>query len=150
MLRSRSRNGLARLLRGTDQAMLAAFWLAWPRPIAPYRAASEPMTIAEVLPLRPSGLAELVADDRELAQRSVEQAVAEHRVVLDEEAQDRRRDQQQREDRDERVVGDDRREIGPLVVEVLVDDRDREPDDRELALEGIDATDAGLLVAHGR
>ena len=35
MLRRRSRNGLARLLRGTDQAMLAAFWLAWPSPIEP-------------------------------------------------------------------------------------------------------------------
>ncbi len=35
MLRSRRMIGLARLLRGTDQAMLAAFWTAWPRPMAP-------------------------------------------------------------------------------------------------------------------
>ena len=35
MLRSRSRIGFGRLLRGTDQAMLAAFWIACPSPIAP-------------------------------------------------------------------------------------------------------------------
>ena len=34
-LLSRSSTGLGRLLRGTDQAMLVAFWIAWPRPSEP-------------------------------------------------------------------------------------------------------------------
>ena len=52
------------------------------------------------------------------------------RVALEHEAEHRRGDQQQREDRDERVVGDDRGEVVALVVEELVDDREREPDHR--------------------
>ena len=32
---SRIRSGLGRLLRGTDHTTFMAFWMAWPRPIAP-------------------------------------------------------------------------------------------------------------------
>ncbi len=54
-LLSRLRIGFSRLLRGTAQATLTAFCAAWPRPMTPYRAASEPTTTADVLPVRPSG-----------------------------------------------------------------------------------------------
>ena len=46
---------MGRLLRGTDQAMLSAFWIAEPSPMAPYSAASEPMTMVVVEPVSPSG-----------------------------------------------------------------------------------------------
>src|SRR5699024_4360493 len=58
-----------------------------------------------------------------------------------EEAQDRGGDQHEREDRDERVVRHDRRQVRALVVEELVDDRDREADDRMAPLEAVDPAD---------
>ena len=44
---------------------------------------------------------------------------------------------QQREERQERVVGDEADEVARLVVEELVDDRERVPHDRVLALEPV-------------
>ena len=101
--------------------------------------------------LQAPGASELVAHDGELAQRRVEQPFAQGRVVLEEEAQDRGGDEQQREDRDERVERDDRREVRTLVVEVLVDDRQREADDRVASLEPVDRSRTQLLMArYGR
>jgi hypothetical protein len=69
---------------------------------------------------------QLVADDRELAQRGVDEALLELRVAGQEVAEDRRGEQEEGEQRDEGVVGDQRGEVGAGVVEVLVDDGDRE------------------------
>jgi hypothetical protein len=86
------------------------------------------------------GPAELVADDRDLAQRRVEQPVTQLRVVLQDETEDGRRDDQQRKDRDERVVRQDGRQVWPVVVEVLVDHGDRKPDDPMPPLIAVDVT----------
>ena len=72
------------------------------------------------------GPAELVTDDRERREGGVEHLVLELGVALEDEAEDRRGQQQQREDRDEGVVGHRRREVVALVVEELVEDRERE------------------------
>ena len=52
---SRSRIGLGRMLRGTDQATFSAFWRAWPRPSEPYVAATMPTTVLVVDPCSRSG-----------------------------------------------------------------------------------------------
>src|SRR5699024_7633020 len=84
--------------------------------------------------LRPLKLA---TDDRKLVQRRVEDLVAQLRLALQDEPEDRGTDQQQREDRDERVVGDHRRQQVSLVVEELVDHRDREADHPVPSLEPV-------------
>jgi len=58
---------------------------------------------------------------------------------VQEEAQYRGCDQQQREDRDECVVGEYRRQVVALVVEELVDDRDRVSEYRLATLDPVEA-----------
>ena len=51
----RASTGLGRLLRGTAQAVLREFWMAWPSPEAPNSAARVPTTTTVVEPCMPSG-----------------------------------------------------------------------------------------------
>ena len=53
--RSLLTTGLRRLLRGIAQTTLMALCAAWPSPMMPYSAASEPTITAEALPWMPSG-----------------------------------------------------------------------------------------------
>ena len=95
-----------------------------------------------------AGRPQLVADDRELRQRRVEDAVLPLRLPLEDEA-DRSRQQQQRgEERQEPVVREQCAQVAAEVVEELVDDRDGEADERVTTLDPVDRTDAGL--AHSR
>ena len=66
---------------------------------------------------------ELRADDRDPGERRVEHVLLERRVVLQHEPERGDEHQQQREQREERVVGDQRREAGRPVVEELAHDR---------------------------
>ena len=72
-------------------------------------------------------VAQLVADDRELAQRRVEDPLLQVAVVLEQEPEQRRQQEQQREERQEAVERDQRRQIRTLVLEELVDHREGEP-----------------------
>jgi hypothetical protein len=87
--------------------------------------------------------AQLVADDGELAQRRVDQPLLQLRVAGEHVAQDRGAQQQQPEQRDERVVGDQRGQVGAGVVDVLVDDGDREARDRVPALQPVQSVGEG-------
>ena len=71
-------------------------------------------------------LAQLLADDRELGQRRGEHLVLQSLITRQDEAQDRRGEQEQREQRNERVVGEHPGQIAAEVVEELVDHRQRE------------------------
>jgi len=93
--------------------------------------------------LEAAGLPELGADDRELVQCRVEHLSLQVLVALQDEAEHRGRDQEHREDRDERVVGDDRGQVVALVVEELVGHPEREPDDGVTTLEVVDAVHDG-------
>ena len=64
---------------------------------------------------------ELVADDRELAERGVEDAASARSGCPAARSRGRDEHQQQREQRDEAVVGDQRRELAGLVVAELLD-----------------------------
>ena len=88
---------------------------------------------------------ELLTDDRELTERRVEDAVLEVRVVVEHEAEDRRQQQKQREQRQEAVVRDERGKVDALVVEELVGDGQREADHRVPPLERIDPRDSRHL-----
>ena len=90
-------------------------------------------------PLQTFGSGELVADHRELAQRGVEDLLLEVGVVLQHEAEDRRGHQQQREQRQEAVVGHQRGQVVALIVAELVDDRDREAEPLVPPLVGVEA-----------
>ena len=81
---------------------------------------------------------ELVADDGELGERGVQDRLLPVGLAAQDQAQDRGAQQHQREDRDEGVVGQRRREVGTLVVEVLVDHRQGEAEDGVAALERVD------------
>ena len=59
-------------------------------------------------------------------ERRVQQLVLQVGVALQHEAEDRHKQQQQREQRQEPVVGDQRGEVGALIVGELVDDGDGE------------------------
>jgi hypothetical protein len=72
-------------------------------------------------------VAQLVADDRELAQRRVEDPLLEVAVLFEHEAEYRRQQEEQRKERQETIKGDQRGQIRALVLEELVDDGDRKP-----------------------
>ena len=93
---------------------------------------------ADLRARQPFGPAELVTDDREGAERRVEDLFLEVRVALEDEAEDGRGEQQQREDRDQRVEADDRRQVGPLVVDELEERRDGEAEERPFPLRAVD------------
>ena len=78
------------------------------------------------------------ADHRVLRERRVQQVGAQLGVVLQRHVQDRDEDQQQREHREERVVGDERGEVPGLVVLELLPDRHRERQRRPPLLEVVD------------
>jgi hypothetical protein len=73
--------------------------------------------------LRPG---QVPADNRKLVHGRCEHLVLQPRVTSQHEAEDRREQQQQREQRNEPVVGEQRGQIGAKVVEVLVGHRERE------------------------
>jgi len=81
------------------------------------------------------------SDDRELSERRVDEAVAQVGVPGEHEAEDGQEEQEEGEDREEPVVGDQRREVAALVVAVFVDDRDRKAQPPVGALVAVDGVD---------
>ena len=88
------------------------------------------MTIAVVEPWRPSGWPSWSPMIGNCASAESIRSSRSASLPCEDEAEDRVAEQQQREDRDERVVGDDRGEVVALVVEELVDHREREAERR--------------------
>ncbi len=80
---------------------------------------------------------ELIADDRELAERGVQDAGLGLGRTFEHEAQHRDEHEQQREQRDEPVVGDQRRELAGLVVAELLDHRRGEAEPAVALLEAV-------------
>ena len=64
---------------------------------------------------------QLRADDRKVGERGVEQVVTQRRVVVEEEAEDRDEHEQEREDRQEAVIGDQGGEVAAPIIAVLLD-----------------------------
>lgn len=83
-------------------------------------------------------LAQLAADDRELGERRVDQPRLQVGIPLEHEAEDGHQQEQQREQRQEPVVGDQRRQVGTLVVAELVGHGERKAQPAVTALVGVD------------
>ena len=127
-LLSRSRTGLGRLLRGTAQATLIAFWIG----LAQAERAVERGQRADDdadgrSPAGPRARPSWSPMIGNWLSAELSTSCCSSGVALQHEAEDRGGQQQQREDRDERVVGDDRGQVVALVVEELVDHRERDP-----------------------
>src|SRR4051812_3064086 len=80
----------------------------------------------------------LVADQRQLRERRVLDRTGQLRMPVQDEAQDRGERQQQREDGEERVVGDQRGQVAGLVLAELFDDRKRKAGPGSGALPGVE------------
>jgi len=95
---------------------------------------------------------ELVADDRQLADGGVQHLLLQLMVPGQDVAEDRGQQEQQREQRDERVVGDQRSEIVALVVEELVEHGQRVPGRGMALLESVQPCRpaSGRLLRPGR
>ncbi len=85
---------------------------------------------------------ELIADDRKLPERAVEDPLLLAGVALQDEAEDRHEHEQQREQRDEAVVGDQRGELSGLVVAELLDHGRDEADPRAPLLAAVERAQA--------
>ena len=94
----------------------------------------------EAAALERTGL-DLVADDRDLAERAVQDRVLRLGVALEHEAEHRHEHEQQREQREEAVVGDQGGEASALIVAELLDDRDRHRQPAMAALQPIERLD---------
>ena len=68
------------------------------------------------------------------------------RVVLEHEPEDRHEYEQQREEREERVVGDQRREVAGLVVAELLDHGDRKRGDAVAPLKSVEGLQRGERI----
>jgi len=93
-------------------------------------------------------VAELRPDHGELAERRVDDPLLEVRMPLEDEAEHGREDEQQREDREEAVVGDRRGVVAALVVGVLLQHRERKANRRVPLLETIECPVPAAESAH--
>ncbi len=84
---------------------------------------------------------DLLADDRELAEDRVLDLVSQPRVALEHEAEDRGQDEQERKQREEGVVGDQRGQIARVVVAELAQHGHRDGQRLVLLLEGVEDPD---------
>jgi hypothetical protein len=87
---------------------------------------------------------DLVADDGELRDRGVDDPLLERAVALDHHGDDRDEHEQQREQREEAVVRDQRREVPGAVVAELLDDGEREREPRTRLLRAVDLVEVSL------
>ena len=127
-----------RLLREMPQTSQSAFCIALATPRAPNSRKMAPMTRGRPVPgIDPSCVVDLLADHRVLREGRVRQGLLQRRVVLEHDIQDRGQHEQQREDRDEAVVGDERGQVPRLVVVELLPDRDRESQHRCRCWKGV-------------
>ena len=107
-----------------------------------------PIASATPLPVSELHLQLGGADDRKLAERAVEDALLLLGITLQHVAEHGHEHQQQREQRHEAVVGDQRRELAGLVVAELLDHRGDEaqaPAALLVAVEGVEAVGEGHL-----
>ena len=115
------------------------------------------MTSAQVLPSSAPALASIVVPTTGIWLSADEDVVAQVLVALEHEAEDRRRREEQREDRQEPLIGEHRRVATGLVAAEPVERLDGHVDDREAASGGhhgdgrstasqrpVDGLDAGL------
>ena len=92
---------------------------------------------------------QLIADDRELAERRVQDFGLVLRVAFEHEAEHGHEQQQQREQRGEAVVGDQRRELPGAVVAELLDHRRGKAQPRAALLDAVERLEA-VVEAHRR
>jgi len=85
------------------------------------------------------GISQLGAEHWDLAERPVDEVVAQLGAVLEDDAEDRHQGQQEREHAEERVIRDRRREVAPPVLAEALGHGQREADDPMAALPGIEA-----------
>ena len=93
-----------------------------------------------MLPLRDSTFwVQLVADDRELGDRRVEDVLLEIGSVLEDVAQERHHDQQEREEAEKAPVGEVTDELATVIIAELLPHRDDEGHRRVAALPAVEA-----------
>ena len=93
-------------------------------------------------------LSDLLTEHGELLQRRADDAVRD--VLVADEPQDRREDQQQREQREKPVVGEQRGELRASVVTEFLDDAEEEADDSVVLLRPVEPSDDPLDDVHAR
>ncbi len=91
---------------------------------------------------------DLRSDHRVGAQRGVEQVLAHCQVVPQHDVEQRDQHQEQREDRNERVVGDQRGQIARPVITELLPHRQREPQRRPAALQTVGPAQQAIKEFH--
>jgi len=99
-----------------------------------------------VLPCREPWLS--CGPNGELAERGVDDPLLEVRMALENEAEHSRENEQQREDREEAVVGDRRGVVAALIVGVLLQHRKRKTQPTMPLLEAIERAVPAAESAH--
>jgi len=105
-LRALALNGFGRLFRGTAHAVFIAYWTACATERAVERA-DDADHQPDRTPADAARFAEFAADHRELAQGRVQHPLLQCRITAEHEPEHRGQQQEQREQRHERVVGDE-------------------------------------------
>ena len=137
--RSRPATKPRRRTRGTPQARSNARVSASVTPSPAHSASPRPMASAGPLPsMRPTLSRICGPSNRQLGEHRVDDVRLQLLVALKHEAEDGGQGQQQREDREERVVRDQRREPAGTVVDELAPDRHRERDGGMAPLPAVD------------
>ena len=91
---------------------------------------------------------ELRADHREVGERGVEHPALQVGIALERIAQQRDEDEQQREDREERVIGDAGGQVAALILGELLAHREREGEHPVALLEAVEPLHAAIEGAH--
>jgi hypothetical protein len=94
-------------------------------------------------------MAELLADNRELAQGGVKHSRTIRRVVRQDDAQDGHQEEEQREDGDEHGIGELNAKSASVVVTVFLYDREDEARYQMTLLKLVDTPDCSLNRVHG-
>ena len=92
---------------------------------------------------------ELRPDHREVGERGVEHAALQIGIALERVAEQRHEHEEQREDREERVIGDARGEVAALVLGELLPHRERKCQRAVALLQAVEPRDDAGEGAHG-
>ena len=127
----------------------SAFSSASATPVPAHTATPIPITSAGALPVqRVDVVLQLRADHGEVGERRVEHAALQVGIALERVAEQRDEDEQQREDREERVVRDARGQVAALILGELLAHGEREAEHRVPLLEAVEPLHAAIEGAH--
>ncbi len=147
--RTRARTAFARRCIGTPQTWSSACSSASATLVPAHTATPMPDRQRRCAAVqRVDVVAQLRPDHREVGERRVEHPVLQAGVALERVAEQRHEHEQQREDREERVVGHARGQVATLVVGELLAHREREAEHGVPLLHAVEAVHAALEETH--